>query len=42
VLWSLAAVVAAVWLASKVFRVGLLMFGRASDLATLVRWMRLA
>jgi len=33
-------VVGAVWLASKVFRIGLLMFGKPPDFATLVRWVR--
>ena len=39
---SLGAVVAAVWFASKVFRVGLLMFGKPPDFATLIRWVRMA
>jgi ABC-2 type transport system permease protein len=33
-------VVAAVWLAAKVFRIGLLMFGKPPDLKTLWRWIR--
>ncbi len=36
------AVVGAVWVAAKVFRIGLLMFGKAPNLATLVRWVRAA
>ena len=35
-----AGVVGAVWVASKVFRIGLLMFGKPPDFATLVRWVR--
>ena len=35
-------VIAAVWLAGKVFRVGLLMYGKPPNLATLWRWMRMA
>jgi ABC-2 type transport system permease protein len=35
-------VVGAVWFASKVFRIGLLMFGRPPNLATLLRWVRAA
>jgi ABC-2 type transport system permease protein len=31
-----------VWLAAKVFRVGLLMYGKPPNLATLVRWIRMA
>lgn len=37
-----AGVVGAVWFASKVFRIGLLMFGKPPDFATLVRWVRAA
>jgi ABC-type Na+ efflux pump permease subunit len=33
-------VVGAVWFASKVFRIGLLMFGKPPDLRTLIRWVR--
>jgi ABC-2 type transport system permease protein len=33
-------VIAAVWFASKVFRIGLLMFGKPPDFRTLVRWVR--
>jgi ABC-2 type transport system permease protein len=35
-----AGVVAAVWFSSKVFKIGLLMFGRPPNLATLIRWVR--
>lgn len=31
-----------IWCAAKVYRVGLLMFGKAPDFATLVRWVRAA
>jgi ABC-2 type transport system permease protein len=33
---------AAVWFAAKVFRIGLLMYGKPPDFATLVRWARAA
>jgi ABC-2 type transport system permease protein len=39
---GIAGVVAAVWLAAKVFRIGLLMFGKPPDFKTLVRWVRAA
>ena len=32
----------ALWFAAKVFRIGLLMYGKPPDLATLVRWARMA
>lgn len=32
----------AIWFASKVFRIGLLMYGRPPNLATLIRWVRRA
>lgn len=35
-------VVFAVWAASKVFRIGVLMYGKPPNLATLVRWVRMA
>jgi ABC-2 type transport system permease protein len=35
-------VVGATWFASKVFRIGLLMFGKPPNLATLIRWVRAA
>ena len=37
-----AGVVAAVWFAAKVFRIGLLMFGKPPDMKTLVAWVRSA
>ncbi len=36
------AVFSALWVAAKVFRVGLLMHGKPPNLATLVRWVRMA
>jgi ABC-2 type transport system permease protein len=39
---SMLAAAAAVWFASKVFRIGLLMHGKPPNLATLVRWARMA
>ena len=39
---SISAAVAAIWFAAKVFKVGLLMFGKPPDLKTLVRWVRMA
>lgn len=36
-----ASAVAAVWLAGKVFRIGLLMHGKPPDFMTLVRWIRM-
>jgi len=39
---GLAAAAAAVWFAAKVLRIGLLMQGKPPDLATLVRWARMA
>lgn len=36
------AVIAFVWFAAKVFRVGLLMFGKPPNLATLIKWVRMA
>jgi ABC-type Na+ efflux pump permease subunit len=35
-------VVAATWVAAKIFRIGLLMFGKPPDFKTLVRWVRAA
>jgi ABC-2 type transport system permease protein len=37
-----AGVVGAVWFAAKVFRIGLLMFGKPPNLSTLIRWVRAA
>ena len=39
---GLASVVGAVWIAAKVFRIGLLMYGKPPDLKTLIRWVRAA
>ena len=39
---GLVSVVAAVWVAAKVFRIGLLMYGKPPDLRTLIRWVRAA
>jgi ABC-2 type transport system permease protein len=38
----LAGAVAAVWAAGKVFRIGLLMFGKPPSFATLIRWIRIS
>ncbi len=40
ILVGVAGVYGAVWFAAKVFRVGLLMFGKPPNLATLIRWVR--
>ena len=39
---GVAGVVGATWVAAKVFRIGLLMFGKPPNFATLVRWVRAA
>lgn len=39
---GVAAVFAAVWFAAKVFRIGLLMYGKPPNIATLIRWVRAA
>ena len=39
---GIAGVFGAVWFAAKVFRIGLLMFGKPPDLRTLFRWLRAA
>lgn len=39
---GLGAVFVAVWIASKVFRIGLLMYGKPPNLATLMRWVKAA
>jgi ABC-type Na+ efflux pump permease subunit len=39
---GLAAAVAVTWFAAKVFKVGLLMHGKAPNMATLIRWARAA
>lgn len=38
---SVAGAYGAVWVAAKVFRIGLLMFGKPPDFATLIRWVRM-
>ncbi|MBX3323264.1 MAG: ABC transporter permease [Phycisphaeraceae bacterium] len=42
ILLGLLTAYAAVWFAAKIFRVGLLMFGKPPDLKTLLRWVRMA
>jgi ABC-2 type transport system permease protein len=42
ILIGLVSVYAAVWLAAKVFRIGILMFGKPPDFRTLIRWVRMA
>lgn len=42
ILVSAAGVFAALWFAAKVFRVGLLMYGRPPTLGTLIRWARMS
>jgi ABC-2 type transport system permease protein len=37
---GLVSVLAAVWFAAKVFQIGLLMYGKPPNLATLIRWVR--
>jgi ABC-2 type transport system permease protein len=39
---GIASVVASVWCASKVFTIGLLMYGKPPDFKTLIRWIRAA
>jgi ABC-type Na+ efflux pump permease subunit len=39
---GVASVLAAIWFAGKVFRIGLLMYGKPPNFATLVRWARQA
>ena len=39
---GIAGVFGAVWVTAKVFRIGILMFGKPPDLKTLVRWLRAA
>lgn len=41
-LLGIVAVAAAVWMAGKIFRIGLLMHGKPPNLATLWRWVRMA
>jgi ABC-2 type transport system permease protein len=39
---GLASVLFAVWAASKVFRIGVLMYGKPPNFRTLVKWIRMA
>ena len=39
---GVAGVGAALWFASKVFKIGLLMYGKPPNFATLIRWARQA
>jgi ABC-2 type transport system permease protein len=39
---GIAGALASLWFAAKVFRIGLLMFGKPPNFATLVRWARMA
>jgi ABC-2 type transport system permease protein len=39
---SAAGAVAMLWIAAKIFRIGLLMFGKPPNFATLVRWVRMS
>ena len=39
---GVAAVFAAIWVGAKIFRIGLLMYGKPPDFATLIRWVRAA
>jgi ABC-2 type transport system permease protein len=41
-LMGILAACGAVWVASKIFRIGLLMHGKAPNFATLIRWVRMA
>ncbi len=40
--FSLAAAVGAVWCASKIFRIGVLLYGKPPNLITLLKWVRMA
>lgn len=42
ILIGVAAVYGALWFAAKVFRVGLLMYGKPPNFATLIKWVRMA
>ena len=42
ILVGIASVFGAVWFTAKVFRIGLLMFGKAPNFRTLLRWVRMA
>jgi len=38
--WRRGGVFASLWFAARVFRIGLLMYGKPPNLATLIRWAR--
>jgi len=42
ILVGLASVYGALWFAAKVFRVGLLMYGKPPNFRTLIKWVRMA
>jgi ABC-2 type transport system permease protein len=42
ILAGVASVYGALWFAGKVFRVGLLMFGKPPNIKTLIKWVRMA
>jgi ABC-2 type transport system permease protein len=42
ILIGIGAVYVAIWAAAKIFRIGLLMYGKPPNLKTLVRWVRMA
>ena len=42
ILNGVASVFGALWFAGKVFRVGLLMYGKPPNFATLIKWVRMA
>jgi ABC-2 type transport system permease protein len=42
ILIGAAGAVAAVWFAAKIFRIGLLMFGKPPSFGTLIRWVRMS
>ena len=42
ILVGIASAYAAVWFAAKVFRIGILMYGKPPDFKTLIRWVRMA
>jgi ABC-2 type transport system permease protein len=42
ILVNLIGVVVLLWLAAKVFRVGLLMYGKPPNFRTLLKWIRMA
>ena len=42
IITGVAAVIGVLWCAAKVFRIGLLMYGKPPDFATMIRWIRAA